>query len=180
MPLGDLAASSLGLLKDQCRQNRVVLIHPQSRTHLPLLAALLGDFPCRVYYHQMRGTDARLADFLSSLVSELAGQSPAFGYRLTPALREAPEDRETLVRAFLEDLADLAPDDLLLVLDDFDCCDAISETQAFFERALADLPDHCHLLIRSRTIPRLPWLALIARRQAVVIHDDVIATTIGY
>jgi hypothetical protein len=39
------------------------------------------------------------------------------------------------------------------------------------------LPVQCHLLINSRTLPRLPWVALVAKHEAVVLKDSRLLTS---
>jgi DNA-binding SARP family transcriptional activator len=42
----------------------------------------------------------------------------------------------------------------------------------FVEKLVPRLPDHCKLVINSRTLPRLPWVSFIAQKQAVLLQDD--------
>ncbi|HEC22728.1 MAG TPA: hypothetical protein ENI95_07410, partial [Chloroflexi bacterium] len=74
------------------------------------------------------------------------------------------------------DLADLHSEDYLLILGEYDRADDVQDIQAFIEYLLDYLPPQCHLLISSRTMPRLPWVALVAKRQAVVLKDSQMLT----
>src|SRR5690606_39999125 len=58
-----------------------------------------------------------------------------------------------------------------------DRADAVQEIQAFVEVLLDKLPKQCHLLINSRTLPRLPWVALVAKHEAVVLRDSKLLTS---
>lgn len=173
MILENLVTPALETLVEQIQNNQLLLIHPRSRVRLLLLAALLEFPPCPLYYHQLRVTDTSLDSFLTGLVYGLAEQTPGFGYHLTSVLRETPGDLGAVAAAVARDLAAIAQDDYLLILDDFDYCDASPGFFPFFERLFESLPVSCHLLISSRTIPPLPWIALIARRRATIIRGGL-------
>ena len=42
------------------------------------------------------------------------------------------------------------------------------------------LPSHCQMVINSRTLPRLPWVSLIAQKKAVILHDDMLVSSDFY
>lgn len=171
MILQQLVVPTMNTLASQYQKNRLLLIHPESRNRTLLLAALLGAPPCPLYYHQLEAIDTRLSLFLTGLSYGLAGQTPGFGYHLNPVLRETPDDIAALASALSQDLAELNQKDYLLILDDFDHCDPALGLEPFFSLLLDDLPAACHLLIYSRTIPALPWIALIARGRAMILRD---------
>ncbi len=61
----------------------------------------------------------------------------------------------------------------MLILDEYDRTDGADDIQAFVEQVVLRAPAHCRLVINSRTLPRLPWVSLIAQRKAVILKDDV-------
>lgn len=149
---------------------RVILLHPRSRYRSALVARLLTHAPLPVYYHALGTHVAALPTFLNRLVEDLARQVPTFGrycYRLTP---DAPAS--AYLDAVAHDLSQLGDQPYLLILDDYDHSDDADEIQHFIERLSARLPAHCTLLINSRTMPRLPWVSMIARHDAVILADD--------
>ncbi|GAB4468784.1 MAG: hypothetical protein Kow00124_03330 [Anaerolineae bacterium] len=161
----------LETLASQYAKNKLLLIHPGSRYRTLLIAALLADPPCDLFYYSLGLEDVGLDQFLTGLAQGLAAQNPIFGRYLERLRHTAPGDITRLAAALAEDLHDLDNRDYLLILDEYDRADAIPEIHTFVETLLDYMPAQCHLLINSRTLPRLPWVSLIARGQAVVLRD---------
>jgi DNA-binding SARP family transcriptional activator len=177
MSLKELVYPSIETLAAHYTSNKLLLIHPSSRYRTLLIAALLDSSPCPLYYYSLGVTDVSLAQLLTGLVHDLADQSPTFGRRLNQVRSNYPDDFDQLATALAEDLAELNEGDYLLILDEYDRADNIPEIQTFVEYLLAYLPDNCHLLINSRSLPRLPWVALVAKHQAVVLKDSQLLTS---
>ena len=85
---------------------------------------------------------------------------------------ETQEDFNVLLHAFVADISDLSDDPFMLILDEYDRTDSADDLQAFVEKVILHLPDHCQIIINSRTLPRLPWVSLIAQRKAVILEDE--------
>ena len=177
MSLKELVYPSIETLAAHYTSNKLLLIHPSSRYRTLFIAALLDSPPCPLYYYSLGVTDVSLAQLLTGLVHDLADQSPTFGRRLNQVRSNDPDDYEQLATALAEDLAELIEGDFLLILDEYDRADNIPEIQTFVEYLLDYLPDNCHLLINSRSLPRLPWVALVAKHQAVVLKDAQLLTS---
>ncbi|HRE47463.1 MAG TPA: BTAD domain-containing putative transcriptional regulator, partial [Aggregatilineales bacterium] len=43
--------------------------------------------------------------------------------------------------------------------------------EKFLEALIENAPAHCHIVLSGRGLPRLPWMALIARRKAIMLRD---------
>ncbi len=157
--------------------NKLLLIHPGSRYRTLLIAALLADPPCDLFYYSLGLEDVGLDQFLTGLGQGLAAQHPTFGRYLNRARRDAADDIPQMAAALAEDLRDLDDRDYLLILDEYDRADPVPEIHTFVENLLEYMPAQCHLLINSRTLPRLPWVGLIARGQAVVLRDARVLTS---
>ncbi len=177
MSLKELVYPSIETLAAHYTSNKLLLIHPSSRYRTLLIAALLDSPPCPLYYYSLGVTDVSLAQLLAGLAHDLADQSPTFGRRLNQVRSNYPDDFDQLATALAEDLAELNEGDYLLILDEYDRADNIPEIQTFVEYLLDYLPDHCHLLINSRSLPHLPWVALVAKHQAVVLKDSQLLTS---
>jgi len=171
MSLQELIAPSLETLKAHYATNKLLLIHPSSRYRTLLIAALLDSPPAPLYFFGFGIGDVSLSQFLSSLSSAMADQAPLFGQHLNEEITRASGDIPALAQALAADLTQLSDDHYLLIIDEYDRIDEVAEIQNFFEQLLRVLPNQCHLLINSRTLPRLPWVALVARKQAVVLRD---------
>jgi DNA-binding SARP family transcriptional activator len=177
MSLKELVTPSLEALAAHYTSNKLLLIHPSSRYRTLLIASLLDSSPCPLFYYSLGVADVSLPQFLTSLTHDLADQHPTFGRYLSQARNHDPENLPELAAALAADLSELNDLDYLLVLDEYDRIDSIPEIQVFIEYLLDQLPPHCHLLINSRTLPRLPWVALVARHEAVVLKDARLLTS---
>jgi DNA-binding SARP family transcriptional activator len=177
MALTELVTASIETLNAHYKQNKLLLIHPSSRFHNLLIASLLNDSPAPLYYYGLGIEDVNLSQFLTGIMHDLADQAGAFGRHLGDALNRTPQDIAALAQAFANDLAELSDKDYLLILDEYDRGDEVAELQTLIEQLLEYLPKQCHLLINSRTLPRLPWVALVAKRQAAVLRDSYMLPT---
>lgn len=157
--------------------NALLLIHPSSRHRTLLIASLLDEAPCPIFYYGLGLEDISLDGFLTGLARDLAAQSPTFGRYIGATRSESSDNIPALAQALAQDLNDLNAEDFILVLDEYDRADPVAEVQMFMEELLNYLPRQCHILISSRSLPRLPWVALVARGQAVVLRDDRMLTT---
>ncbi|NDJ52806.1 MAG: hypothetical protein GYB68_06960 [Chloroflexi bacterium] len=172
MALDQVIENSLQMLFDQYKGNKLLLVHPSSRYRTLLIAAAMQNAPCPVYYYGFGVEDVTLNHFIGQLTRELADQNPAFGRRLVEVRSDPEVGVETLAEALGEDLAELEKQHYILILDEYDRSDSNTEMQSFFDHLLTHLPEHCHLLINSRQMPRLPWVALVARHEAIVLKDS--------
>ncbi len=108
--------------------------------------------------------DSDLARFLTYLVTALRAVAPGVGEDVLGVLQSPqPPPAEAVLTALLNDIAS-APDQLLLVLDDYHMLDArpVDAALAFL---VEHLPPQLHLVIATREDPPLPLTRLRARGQ---------------
>ncbi len=151
----------------------ITLLHPKSRYRSMIIARLFEQHPIPVFYYAMSSKDVNLSAFLFSFMHDMMEQAPDFGDNLsdyTNRLAETPMD--TLLTAFLADLDLLSAQDYCLILDEYDISESAQDIQAFLQQALVELPSQCRVIINSRTLPRLPWTALVARHKAAILADE--------
>lgn len=176
MQLHQLIDRSYQAFQQQIDGARIILLHPQSRYRSMLVARLINTPELNVYYYAMGPDDINLHAFLSSISHTLANQHPTFGRHiniLPQKVYEKPEDHfELVLQTFIRDLAEVTPERFILVLDEYDRCDVSDDIQRFVERLSNYLPQNCRLVLNSRTLPRLPWVSMIAQRRAVLLHDE--------
>lgn len=177
MALQELVVPSLETIVSYYKSNKLILIHPSSRFRTLLIAALINSPPAPLYYYGFGAEDGSLEQFIAGLVRDLADQKPTFGRHVNPVRANSPDDIEALAQALASDLAELEQEHFLLVLDEFDRADEVDEVQTFFEYLLHFLPEQAHVLVNSRTLPRLPWVALVAKSEAVVLRDAELLNT---
>ncbi len=153
-------------------QTRVTLFHPASRYRSPFIAYLHETATCPLFYYGLGQDDANLESFVRALTYRIALSEPLFGAHVN-ALEDSDWSQTSVVaNAFLTDLRQLDFERYMLILDDYDRSDSSDQVQRFLEKLITELPPQCHLILNSRTIPRLPWTAMIAQRYALILRDD--------
>ncbi len=157
-------------------ESKIVLLHPSSRLRSLVVARLLGDSHQKTYYYALDVDDINLFNFLTGLIGGLSKQHSTFG-RLLSLLPQSVLDNpykhlDLVLHTFLNELAEFADGEFFLVLDEFDRADAADDVHRFVERLSHMASDRCTIVLNGRTLPRLPWLAMIAKRQAVILRDD--------
>lgn len=152
-------------------QGAIVLLEPASRYRSLLVASLLERQDRPVLYYALGPDDSDLAIFLTSLGRSLADQHPLGGQSLLALAGVESVSNATWIEALLDDLARTG-DNVLLVLDEYDRSDSSDDVQAFVTELAIRLPPKVTVLLNSRTTPRLPWVALIAKRRATVISTE--------
>jgi DNA-binding SARP family transcriptional activator len=180
MELNSLIGASHQTFKERTSDASVVLLHPASHYRSVLVAQLMNDPETQVFYYAMGPDDVNVHSFLSGITHDLANQHPTFGRYLNQIHFEAQGDFEALLDAFVADLHDLSAEPFLLILDEYDRTDSADDLQAFVEQIILRLPAHCQLVINSRTLPRLPWVSLIAQKKAVILHDEQVVESNFY
>jgi DNA-binding SARP family transcriptional activator len=172
MELNRLIGTSYQAFQERAADARIVLLHPESRYRSVLVAQLMRDPNSQVFYYAMGPDDVNVRSFLAGITHDLANQHPTFGRHLNRIHFEDEGTNEELLGAFVADLSDLSGEPFLLILDEYDRTDGADDIQAFVEKVALRAPSHCRLVINSRTLPRLPWVSLIAQRKAVILKDD--------
>jgi DNA-binding SARP family transcriptional activator len=168
----ELLEPSLNAIRDNYADHKLLLIHPNSRYRTLLIASLINKPPLPMYYYGLGAEDTTFAQLLAGLTHDLAQQHATFGRHVNQVRNRAPSDIPALAEAFATDLSELSDQDYLLIVDEYDRADDVEDVQIFFAALLEQLPSQCHLLINARTLPRLPWVALVARHEAAVLRDS--------
>lgn len=172
MQIHALLEKSFQTFKAQSVNARVILLHPKSRYRSLLVARLLETDEIPVFYYAMGPDDINLDSFLSGITHDLANQHPTFGRHLNMLPTSSAHSTETLLQTFIRDLSELSDHDFYLILDEYDRSDSADDIQSFIERLVHYLPPHCRIIINSRTLPRLPWVSMIAQGSAILLQDD--------
>ncbi len=172
MKLHDLLDQAYQAFYEQSANAQVVLLHPRSRYRSVLVARLINTPTLRVFYYAMGPDDINVSSFLAGITHDLALQHPMFGRHISMLSPSEQADLDTVVGSFVRDLSEVSAEPFLLVLDEYDRSDSADDVQTFVERLIGQLPSHCKLVINSRTLPRLPWVSLIAQKQAILLEDD--------
>jgi DNA-binding SARP family transcriptional activator len=172
MQLQQLVDQVYQTFQDQAPRARAILLHPRSRYRSVLVARLINTPDWPVYYYALGPDDLNVRSFLAGITHDLANQHPTFGRHINILPQNAYEDFDLLLHTFARDLAEISDAPFLLILDEYDRSDSADDVQMFVEKLAAILPDNCRLVINSRTLPRLPWVSMIAQKRAVLLEDQ--------
>lgn len=155
---------------------RVILLHASSRYRAVLLSSLLSDERRTIFYYALGSEDTDVRSFLNGFIHEVAEQVPSFGANINHVGFEEPVNIEALLEAFAQDLELLTDEPFMIFLDEFDRADIGDDLQQLLERLVDYMPARCKLVLNGRSLPRFPWLALIARGKAVMLRDADLIT----
>ena len=174
--LHDRVEPALEVFRRYSVDAKIILLHPTNRLRTVLLARLIGDPSVRTLYYALDLDDINLRNFLTSITHVLSSQHPTFGRHINVLQANVLEDPykyfDEVLEAFVRELDEMDDGDFLFVLDEFDRADRADDIQRFVERLSHFLPERCKIVLNSRTLPRMPWLAMIAKRHAVILRDD--------
>ncbi|MFN8530759.1 MAG: bacterial transcriptional activator domain-containing protein [Anaerolineae bacterium] len=137
-----------------------------------MVATLLNDIDIHAYYYALGHDDINLDSFITGLTHDIAAQYPTFGRHTIMLIPDAGQDIEALLTAFVHDLDEISPSSFYLILDEYDRSDSADDIQCFIEKLSNRLPSQCRLVINSRTLPRLPWVSMVAQGRASILHDS--------
>lgn len=153
-------------------QTSLVVLHPASQFRTPMIAQLLERTDYRILYYALGHDDTSVESLVNGLAHELSYQYPLFGRHLNMVSLGAESESLSLVSALCDEVASLADKPLLLILDEYDRSDEADDIQVFVERLSDALPANCHIIINSRTLPRLPLVSMMAHHRALILLDD--------
>ena len=175
MNMLELHAPAYDLLLENAGAAKLILLHPQARGRSLLVARLLGDPAAPTFYYPLDIDDYDLSSFLVGLSNGLSKQHATFGRHLCflpeNALRHPRQHLDLILRVFQRELSELGPSPFLLILDEYDRADPADAVHRFVERLSMMLPPGCAILLNGRTLPRMPWLAMMASRQGLILQD---------
>jgi DNA-binding SARP family transcriptional activator len=176
MKLQQLIEQAYQTFLDEARNAQVILFHPQSQYRSVLVARLINSPEHQVFYYALGPDDIELPAFLYSMIHDLANQHPTFGRHLNMLPQVVYDNLDAnfdlVLNTFVADLSELSAEPFLFILDEYDRGDTADDVQRFVEKLVERLPLHCRLIINSRTLPRLPWVSLIAQGRAVLLRDS--------
>ena len=155
---------------------KIVLLHPTNRLRNVLLACLIGDPDIHSFYYSFDLDDINLLNFMTSFTDGMSRQHATFGRHInllqSKVLKNPYKYLDDVLRAFVSELSELHDGEYYLILDEFDRADRADDVLRLIERLSHVLPERCKLVINTRTLPRMPWLSMIAKRHAVILRDD--------
>ena len=138
----------------------------------------MSDSAHKTYYYALDIDDIDLFHFLTGLINGMAKQHASFGRHLNVlpqnVLQNPYGHLDLVLKTFLDELSEIGDGDFILLLDEFDRADAADDIHRFVERLSHLAPERCTIVLNGRTLPRLPWLSMIAKRHAAILRDDAL------
>ena len=176
MSLNERISAAYTALLEQLTRANVLLLHPRSKYRSVLIAMLVNDSDVNTYYYSLGPDDINLQAFIQGITHDLVNQHPTFGRHLNMMSPDVFDDVEknvgVILQNFVAELSELSDKPYLLILDEYDRSDAADDIHRFIEHLADCLPENCRLIINSRTLPRLPWVSMVAKKQAALLLDD--------
>jgi ATP/maltotriose-dependent transcriptional regulator MalT/DNA-binding SARP family transcriptional activator len=165
------------------RRDRLVdFIHSNIHHKVILIAAGAGygktsllidyahDTDLPVCWYSLDASDAHLPTFIEYLVASIRQRFPQFGEPVLQMLRSRPapsESVEPFVRLLIHEIEETIDRYFVIILDDYQAIDGEPVT-ALVDGLLRYLPEHCHIILASRGVPRRLTLTRLAARQEIV------------
>ena len=150
--------AALNVLHENIDRKLVVIAAGPGYGKSTLLAQFAGEVEFPVCWITLNPWDADLATFVADLCQTLSQRFPEFGADLESALatyQGLGDDIQRLAAKFVKELESNAEDYFMLVVDDFHQVEESEAVTGFLDLVVPNLPDHCHLVISSRSVPRI-------------------------
>lgn len=137
------------------------------------------DIPVCWYSIDARDQDPRA--FLDYLMAAICSKFSDFGTMTEACLQstmDLEKQKESIIGTLVTDMHTNIPQYFLLVLDDYHLVEESPAIVTIMDLLLKHLPENCHILLASRTLPRLPTLPhLLALREASMLTTDDLRLT---
>lgn len=141
-----------------------------------LLVDLAHETDLEVCWYTIEAQSSDLGVFLTHLLASIARRFPSFGARTARTLRDLGGQvyvqLRVLVATLVDEIINTIPEYFFLILDDYQHLDEDSNVHEFIRLFIDFLPEQCHVIIASRTVPPLPLIRLVARQQMAAIGVD--------
>jgi LuxR family maltose regulon positive regulatory protein len=174
-------ARLIDMLHSTIDRKLVLVRAPAGYGKTSLLVDLACETDLQVCWYTVEAQNSDLGVFLTHLIATIARRFPVFGKRSARILADMGgqihAQLRTFVATFVDEILRLIPEYFFLILDDYHMLDESSHVHEFVRLFIDFLPEQCHMIIASRTIPPLPLIRLVARQQMSAIGVDELRFT---
>ena len=157
----------LDFLHEHIDRKLIFIAAPAGYGKTTLLVDFAHDTDLTVCWYSLDATDRDLRTFIEGLLASLRRRYPGFGEETQSVLEASVPlggDVLSIAGTLINEMVTAIPEWFVLILDDFHHVEDASEVTSFLSTLLAYQPEHCHLIIASRTVPgTLPFISLAAR-----------------
>lgn len=159
-------------LHEHVDRKLVLVSAPAGYGKSSLLVEFAHDVDLPFCWYSVDKSDRDLRVFVEYLLAAIRHRFPGFGSQALELLEasDSLRDSEALVGVLVNEIYQEIPDYFVVVLDDYHLINTSEPINYFIDSLLQRLPENCHFVIASRTIPTLTprGLAVLTARQEVV------------
>lgn len=167
-------------LHEQIARRLIVVAAPAGYGKTSLLADFARDTDLAVCWYSLAPSDGDPSVFLEHLLTSLASRFPGFGEKTREVLAAVSpySDPLAVAGALVNEMVSAIPEWFVLVFDDFHHVEESPPIARLLSSLLAHQPEHCHLILSSRTVPQsLPLASLVTRGAAVTLGPEALRFT---
>jgi len=169
-------------LHEHIDRKLILISAPAGYGKTTLLVDFAHETDLAVCWYTLDPTDRDPRVFVEHLLTSLARRFPGFGgqtRRVIEAGASLSDGGIEVVGTLVNEMVALIPEWFVLILDDFHHIEDAAEVTALLTALLTYQPEHCHLIIASRTVPgSLPFISLAARGEVVGLGQDDLRFTV--
>lgn len=165
----------LNFLHDHIQRKLILVAAAAGYGKTSLLADFAHDTDLPVCWYALDEGDRDPHVLAEYLIATIRQRFPQFGHRSAALLGTAQtlaDNPYPLVSALVNEIYETIPEYFVVVMDDYHLVADSPPIELFLDLFLRYLPDNCHLILASRTMPRLPLLRLAAYREVAGIGND--------
>lgn len=149
--------------------HRLLLVSaPAGYGKTTLLIDFAHDLSFPACWYSLDDSDGDPRVFFQYLIATIQQRFPEFGHQAQSLLRaigDVGKEMKSIVGVIVNEIQSTIPQYFAVVLDDYHCVDDSDDVNEAIDLLLYYLPEHCHIILATRTLPRLTLSRLAAHRQ---------------
>lgn len=164
----------LDTLLENIHKRLIVVSAPAGYGKTSLLVDFAHQLDNTVCWYTVTESDRNLWAFARYIVGAIRQQIPTFGEHSLQRIKQEADDQDALIITLVNEIQALGLP-LWLIMDDFHLVGDSPEVKRFLGSLIPLLPDSCHLIIATRTVPDLgPAMVarLVASREVIGIGRE--------
>lgn len=160
-------ARLLGFLHQEVDRRLVLVCAGAGYGKTTLLVDFAHEVSFPVCWYTLDEADGDPRVFFDYLILSLRQRFPEFGRQaeaLLSSLSDVASEVNSVVACLVNEIQSDIQDYFVLVLDDYHRVDSSDAVNHAVDLLISHLPDNCHLVVSTRTIPRLTFSRMAAQR----------------